>query len=118
MLDHGSLQPGDGDGAERHTGRLRFGYHDVVRVRGGQVRAIRTYMTGSVHRRRLWLLRRLMAERDSAAELRAYELRRFLLDQYGRVMAIAYSIVSAHNGTFNVVRGPAGGLLVTVRLPV
>ncbi|MEN3307865.1 MAG: ATP-binding cassette, subfamily bacterial [Micromonosporaceae bacterium] len=48
----------------------------------------RTYITGSVRRRRLWILHRLMAERDSAAELRAYGLRRFLLDQYDRVMGV------------------------------
>ncbi len=48
----------------------------------------RTYLAGSVRRRRLWILHRLMAERDSAAELRAYGLRRFLLDQYDRVMGV------------------------------
>jgi len=46
----------------------------------------RTFIAGSVRRRRLWLLHRLMAERASAAELRAYGLRGFLLDQYDRVM--------------------------------
>lgn len=45
-----------------------------------------TFIAGSVRRRRLWLLHRLMAERDSATELRSYGLRRFLLDQYDRVM--------------------------------
>ncbi|GAA3297823.1 ABC transporter ATP-binding protein [Dactylosporangium vinaceum] len=45
-----------------------------------------TFIAGSVRRRRLWLLHRLMAERDSATELRSYDLRRFLLDQYDRVM--------------------------------
>jgi ATP-binding cassette, subfamily B, bacterial len=48
----------------------------------------RTYIAGSVRRRRLWILHRLMAERESAAELRAYGLRRFLLDQYDRVMGV------------------------------
>jgi ATP-binding cassette subfamily B protein len=46
----------------------------------------RTFMAGSVRRRRLWLLHRLMAERVSAGELRSYALRGFLLDQYDRVM--------------------------------
>jgi ATP-binding cassette subfamily B protein len=46
----------------------------------------RTYVAGSVRRRRLWLLHRLMAERVSATELRTYGLRGFLLDQYDRVM--------------------------------
>jgi ATP-binding cassette subfamily B protein len=45
-----------------------------------------TYLAGSVRRRRLWLLHRLMADRDSAPELRSDGLHRFLLDQYDRVM--------------------------------
>src|SRR4051794_40183287 len=45
-----------------------------------------TYLAGTVRRRRLWLLNHLMAARQPAAELRSYGLRRFLLDQYDRVM--------------------------------
>jgi ATP-binding cassette subfamily B protein len=44
------------------------------------------YITGSVRRRRLSILHGLMAERQSAPELRSYGLRQFLLDQYDRVM--------------------------------
>ncbi len=44
-----------------------------------------TYLAGSVRRRRAAVLQRLMAERVSAPELRAYGLRGFLLDQYDRV---------------------------------
>jgi ATP-binding cassette subfamily B protein len=51
-----------------------------------------TYLAGSVRRRRLWILRHLMAERHSAAELRSYGLRRFLLDQYDRVMSVETKI--------------------------
>jgi ATP-binding cassette subfamily B protein len=51
-----------------------------------------TYIAGSVRRRRLWILHRLMAERVSAAELRSYGLRRFLLDQYDRVMGVETDI--------------------------
>ncbi|WP_433619341.1 ABC transporter ATP-binding protein [Dactylosporangium sp. CA-139114] len=54
-------------------------------LRAGHQR-YQTFIAGSVRRRRLWLLHRLMAERDSATELRSYGLRRFLLDQYDRVM--------------------------------
>ncbi|MEW2385678.1 ABC transporter ATP-binding protein [Micromonospora sp. NPDC047707] len=54
-------------------------------LRAGHLR-YRTYIAGSVRRRRLWILHRLMAERASAPELRSYGLRRFLLDQYDRVM--------------------------------
>ena len=43
-------------------------------------------MAGSTRRRRLWILHRLMAERESAGDLRSYGLREFLLDQYDRVM--------------------------------
>jgi ATP-binding cassette subfamily B protein len=51
-----------------------------------------TYLTGSVRRRRLWILRHLMAERRSAAELRSYNLRAFLLDQFDRVMGVETKI--------------------------
>ncbi|MFY1635560.1 ABC transporter ATP-binding protein [Solwaraspora sp. WMMB335] len=51
-----------------------------------------TYSAGSVRRRRLWILHRLMAERTSAPELRSYGLRRFLLDQYDRVMGVETDI--------------------------
>jgi ATP-binding cassette, subfamily B, bacterial len=51
-----------------------------------------TYATGSVRRRRLWLLHRLMAERESAHELRSHALRPFLLDQYDRVMSVETGI--------------------------
>ncbi|MEU5725027.1 ATP-binding cassette domain-containing protein [Micromonospora sp. NPDC047738] len=60
-------------------------------LRAGHLR-YQTYAAGSVRRRRLWLLHRLMAERDSAPELRSYGLRRFLLDQYDRVMGVETGI--------------------------
>ncbi|MEV6814542.1 ATP-binding cassette domain-containing protein [Micromonospora sp. NPDC051296] len=60
-------------------------------LRAGHLR-YQTYITGSVRRRRMWLLHRLMAERDSAPELRSYGLRRFLLDQYDRVMGVETDI--------------------------
>ncbi|RKN50426.1 ABC transporter ATP-binding protein [Micromonospora endolithica] len=60
-------------------------------LRAGHLR-YQTYAAGSVRRRRLWLLHRLMAERDSAPELRSYGLRGFLLDQYDRVMGVETSI--------------------------
>ncbi|WP_245730728.1 ATP-binding cassette domain-containing protein [Micromonospora pallida] len=60
-------------------------------LRAGHLR-YQTYIAGSVRRRRQWLLRRLMAERDSAPELRSYGLRRFLLDQYDRVMGVETDI--------------------------
>ncbi|MFC0506545.1 ABC transporter ATP-binding protein [Micromonospora costi] len=60
-------------------------------LRAGHLR-YQTYAAGSVRRRRMWLLHRLMAERDSAPELRSYGLRRFLLDQYDRVMGVETDI--------------------------
>ncbi|PZG02970.1 ATP-binding cassette domain-containing protein [Micromonospora deserti] len=60
-------------------------------LRAGHLR-YQTYTAGSVRRRRLWLLHRLMAERASAPELRSYGLRRFLLDQYDRVMGVETDI--------------------------
>ncbi len=56
-------------------------------LRAGHQR-YQTYIAGSVRRRRLWILHQLMAERESAGELRSYGLRQFLLDQYDRVMAV------------------------------
>ncbi|RAN99170.1 ABC transporter B family member 29, chloroplasti c [Micromonospora noduli] len=60
-------------------------------LRAGHLR-YQTYTAGSVRRRRLWLLHKLMAERASAPELRTYGLRRFLLDQYDRVMQVETDI--------------------------
>ncbi|SCE85497.1 ATP-binding cassette, subfamily B [Micromonospora echinospora] len=60
-------------------------------LRAGHLR-YQTYTAGSVRRRRQWLLHRLMAERVSAPELRSYGLRRFLLDQYDRVMGVETDI--------------------------
>lgn len=60
-------------------------------LRAGHLR-YQTYAAGSVRRRRLWLLHQLMAERDSAPELRSYRLRGFLLDQYDRVMGVETDI--------------------------
>ncbi|SIR28568.1 ABC transporter ATP-binding protein [Micromonospora avicenniae] len=60
-------------------------------LRAGHLR-YQTYAAGSVRRRRLWLLHRLMAERVSAPELRSYRLRGFLLDQYDRVMGVETNI--------------------------
>ena len=54
-------------------------------LRAGHLR-YRTYVAGSVRRRRLFMLHGLMAQRESAPELRTYGLRQFLLDQYDRVM--------------------------------
>ena len=76
----------------------------------------RTYIAGSVRRRRLWILHRLMAERESAAELRAYGLRGFLLDQYDRVMGAETRIeldlarrVTTTMATGSVIAGTATG---------
>ncbi|WP_328380618.1 ABC transporter ATP-binding protein/permease [Micromonospora zamorensis] len=60
-------------------------------LRAGHLR-YQTYTAGSVRRRRLWLLHKLMAERASAPELRSYGLRGFLLDQYDRVMQVETDI--------------------------
>jgi ATP-binding cassette, subfamily B, bacterial len=87
----------------------------------------RTFIAGSVRRRRLWLLHRLMAERTSAAELRAYGLRRFLLDQYDRVMgaetdiqlALARKVTtttSIGSVTAGVATGAVYGLLAVLLL--
>jgi ATP-binding cassette subfamily B protein len=75
-----------------------------------------SYLAGSVRRRRMWILRGLMADRRSAAELRSYGLRGFLLDQYDRVMAVETKIeidlarkVSTITGVGAVIGGIATG---------
>jgi ATP-binding cassette subfamily B protein len=80
-------------------------------LRAGEER-YREYLAGSVRRRRLWLLRHLMADRQTAAELRAYGLRRFLLGQYDVVMETETGIqlalarrVTTVNGVGAVVGG-------------
>lgn len=55
-------------------------------LRAGQQR-YRTYLTGSVRRRRLNLIHQLMADRKPAPELRSYGLRGFLLGQFDRVIS-------------------------------
>jgi ATP-binding cassette subfamily B protein len=74
-----------------------------------------TYIAGSVRRRRLWILHRLMAERESAGELRAYGLRGFLLGQYERVMGVETSIqlALARKVTTTVAVGSVIGGLAT-----
>jgi ATP-binding cassette, subfamily B, bacterial len=54
-------------------------------LRAGHLR-YSSYLAGSVRRRRLLVLERQMADRESAPELRSYGLRRFLLGQYDMVM--------------------------------
>lgn len=54
-------------------------------LRAGRDRFL-TYLAGSVRRRRINVLQRQLADRDSAPELRAYHLREFLLGQYDAVM--------------------------------
>ncbi len=85
-------------------------------LRAGHLR-YRTYIAGSVRRRRLWILHRLMAERASAPELRSYGLRRFLLDQYDRVMDTETGIqlaLARRVTTTTTVGALVGGLATTV----
>ncbi len=73
----------------------------------------RTYAAGSVRRRRLYLLNRLMAERTSAPEVRSYGLRGFLLDQYDRVMGAETRIqldLARRTTTMTGLGSIAGGL--------
>jgi len=85
-------------------------------LRAGHLR-YQTYAAGSVRRRRVWLLHRLMAERESAPELRSYGLRRFLLDQYDRVMSVETDIqlaMARRVTTTTTVGSMIAGLATTV----
>jgi ATP-binding cassette subfamily B protein len=76
----------------------------------------RTYVAGSVRRRRLRILHGLMAERYSAAELRAFGLRGFLLGQYDRVMGAETRVqldLARRSTTMNAVGSVIGGLATT-----
>ncbi|MEV0003409.1 ATP-binding cassette domain-containing protein [Micromonospora sp. NPDC050980] len=84
-------------------------------LRAGHLR-YQTYAAGSVRRRRLWLLHRLMAERDSAPELRSYSLRQFLLNQYDRVMGVETRIqlaLAKRVTTTTTVGAVIGGIATT-----
>ncbi len=72
-----------------------------------------TYVAGSVRRRRLWILNRLMADRLTAAELRAYGLRGFLLGQFDTVMETETRIqldLARRVTTTNALGAVTGGL--------
>jgi ATP-binding cassette subfamily B protein len=84
-------------------------------LRAGHVR-FQSYLASSTRRRRQWVLQRLMAERDSAAELRTYGLRGFLLGLYDRVMGaqIAVELGVAQRVTTTTSIGAAvGGIALT-----
>jgi ATP-binding cassette, subfamily B, bacterial len=84
-------------------------------LRAGHER-FKTYLASSTRRRRQWVLQTLMAERKSAAELRAYGLRGFLLGLYDRVMGaqIAAELAVARRATTTVSIGAAvGGIALT-----
>jgi ATP-binding cassette, subfamily B, bacterial len=101
-------------------------------IRAGHQR-FAAFLAGSVRRRRAFVLQRLMADRVSAPELRSYGLRRFLLDQYDRVMAAETEVqltlarqVTATTGVGAAIGGLAtagvyvllGALLLGGRIPL
>jgi ATP-binding cassette, subfamily B, bacterial len=69
-------------------------------------------------RRRMWLLGGIMANRHTAAEVRSYQMREFLLGQYERIMrsqtAAEMRLVRAQTGTRTV--GAAVGGLASLAL--
>ncbi|WP_030442894.1 ABC transporter ATP-binding protein [Actinoplanes subtropicus] len=76
----------------------------------------KSYLASSTRRRRQWVLQTLMAERKSAAELRSYGLRKFLLGLYDRVMGaqIAVELAVAKRVTTTTSIGAAvGGIALT-----
>ncbi|GAA2702448.1 ABC transporter ATP-binding protein [Actinoplanes palleronii] len=84
-------------------------------LRAGHVR-FQSYLASSTRRRRQWVLQTLMADRVSAAELRSYGLRRFLLGLYDRVMGaqIAVELAVAQRVTTTTSVGASiGGIALT-----
>jgi ATP-binding cassette subfamily B protein/ATP-binding cassette subfamily C protein len=61
-------------------------------------------------RRRLWLLEHLMADRDTAAELRSYGMRGFLLDQHRSTVAAETAADLAVVRSQTATRAAGGGL--------
>ncbi|MFI7376361.1 ABC transporter ATP-binding protein [Actinoplanes sp. NPDC049668] len=81
-------------------------------LRAGHLR-YSTYVAGSVRRRRLWVLQRQMAERNSAPELRVYGLRNFVLGQFDRVMQAQTDVdldLARRTTTMTSVGATIGGL--------
>jgi ATP-binding cassette, subfamily B, bacterial len=91
----------------------------IVELPGGWA-AVRTARIGYAtdfaladSRRRKWILTDLMAERRTAAELRSFTLRRFLLDRVGRLAAYerdARMEAARHQAFTQVVASAAGGV--------
>jgi ATP-binding cassette subfamily B protein len=92
-----------------------------------------TFVAGSVRRRRMFVLERQMADRQSAPELRSYGLREFLLGQFDMVMRTQSQVelrlarqVAATTAVGAVVGGAGlalvwillGWLLTTDRIPL
>ena len=101
-------------------------------LRAGHVR-FQSYLASSTRRRRQWVLRGLMADRVSAAELRSYGLRGFLLGLYDRVMgaqtAVELAVAQRVTTTTSIgaavggvallgVYGLLGALLLDGRIPL
>jgi ATP-binding cassette subfamily B protein len=64
-------------------------------------------------RRRMWMLAKLMANRHTAAEVRAYQMREFLLTEYRRIMSVetrAQLLLANTQTTTRVFGATAAGL--------
>ncbi|GAA2570134.1 ABC transporter ATP-binding protein [Winogradskya consettensis] len=84
-------------------------------LRAGHVR-FKSYLASSTRRRRQWVLHQLMAERVSAAELRSYGLRGFLLGLYDRVMGAQTAVelkVAQQVTTTTSIGAAVGGIALT-----
>ncbi|MGX6607911.1 ABC transporter ATP-binding protein [Micromonosporaceae bacterium Da 78-11] len=84
-------------------------------LRAGHVK-FRSYLASSTRRRRQWVLQTLMAERVSAAELRSYGMRGFLLGLYDRVMGAQTAVelkVAQQVTTTTSIGAVVGGIALT-----
>lgn len=84
-------------------------------LRAGHVK-FKSYLASSTRRRRQWVLQTLMAQRVSAAELRSYGLRSFLLGLYDRVMGAQTAVelkVAQQVTTTTSIGAAVGGLALT-----
>jgi ATP-binding cassette subfamily B protein len=84
-------------------------------LRAGHVK-FRSYLASSTRRRRGWVLQQLMADRVSAAELRSYGLRGFLLGLYDRVMGAQTTVelkVARQVTTTTSIGAAVGGIALT-----
>jgi ATP-binding cassette, subfamily B, bacterial len=85
-------------------------------VRSARIGYVTSFALADTHRRK-WILSELIAERDTAAELRSFTLRHFLLERVARLAAYARDAemtAARRQAVTRVIAQVAGGVATTV----